>query len=55
MYKCFIGNFIIFLESLGSIDLDALVSSYEILKSQVWICLNLDRAVIYHYLTLLSD
>jgi hypothetical protein len=54
VYKCFVGNFFIFIENLESPELDAWISSYEFLKSQVWIYPILNKTVIYHYLTLLS-
>jgi hypothetical protein len=54
VHKWFVDNFIIFSESLGSVCLDTWISSYEFFKSQVWICPNLNKTVVYHYLTLLS-
>jgi hypothetical protein len=45
--KWYVYNFITFPESLGSICLDVWILSCEFLKSQVWICPNLDRAVVF--------
>jgi hypothetical protein len=54
VYKWYVDNFITFPESLRSLCLDVWIFSYEFLKSQVWICLNLDISVVLALLTLLS-